>query len=131
MTDIDPLAVGVATLAAFLLSGAFYAVLPAQSPASEAGEASEAATTSPPVLLAEVLRSGVVATVVAGLAAELDAGSIGEGALLGLVLWVGFPAVLFAGSIIHEGYPARLAAVHLGDWLLKLVLIGAVVVTLQ
>ena len=129
MTDIDPLAVGVATLAAFLLSGGWYAVLP--WPASEAGEASQAGPPSPPVLLAEILRSAVVATVVAGLAAELGAVSIGEGALLGLVLWVGFPAVLFAGSIIHESYPARLAALHLGDWLLKLALIGAIVGALQ
>lgn len=131
MADIDPLAVVVATLAAFLLSGAWYAVLPAESAASEAGAASQAGSPSPPVLLAEILRSGVVATVVAGLAAELGAVDVGEGALLGLVLWVGFPAVLFAGSIIHERYPARLAALHLGDWLLKLALIGAIVGALQ
>ena len=125
MPDIDPLAVGVATLAAFLLSGAWYAMLPAQSPATGAGAPAAA------VLLAEILRSAVVATVVAGLAAELDAVGIGEGALLGVVLWIGFPVVLFAGSIVHERYPARLAALHLGDWLLKLALIGAVVGALQ
>jgi len=131
MTDIDPLAVAVATIAAFLLSGAWYALLPAQSPPSVTAEASEAKAPSPPVVLGEIVRSAVVATVIAGLAAKLDAASIGEGAMLGLVLWVGFPAVLFAGSIIHERYPVRLAAVHLGDWLLKLVLIGAIVGALQ
>lgn len=129
MTDIDPIAVGAATVAAFLLSGAWYAVVP--WPASATGEAVRADAPSAPVLLAEVLRSAVVATVLAGLLAELDALSAGEGALLGLVLWVGFPAVLFAGSIVHERYPARLAALHLGDWLLKLTLIGAVIGALQ
>lgn len=131
MAGIDPLAVGVATLAAFVLSGAWYAVVPAASPPSQAGGTEKAGAASPPVLLAEIVRSGVVATVVAGLAAELGAVSVGEGALLGLVLWAGFPAVLFAGSILHERYPARLAGVHLGDWLLKLVLIGALVGALQ
>ncbi len=124
MTDIDPIAVVVATIAAFLLSGAWYAVVPWPA---EVGEATRADSPSLPVLLAEVLRSAVVATVVAGLLVELDALSVGEGALLGVVLWVGFPAVLFAGSIIHERYPARLAALHLGDWLLKLTAIGAIV----
>ena len=129
MADIDPLAIGVATLAAFVLSGVWYALLPLRS--SDAGEASQAGAPSPPILMAEILRSAVVATVVAGLAAELGAVDIAEGALLGLVLWFGFPAVLFAGSIIHERYPARLAAVHLGDWLLKLALIGAIVGAVQ
>lgn len=131
MTDIDPLAVVVATFAAFLLSGAWYALLPAQSSSSTTGEAPVAKAPSPPVLLGEIVRSAVVATVIAGLAEKLDAASVGEGALLGFVLWVGFPVVLFAGSIIHERYPVRLAAVHLGDWLLKLVLIGAIVGALQ
>ena len=131
MANFEPLAVVVATSAAFLLSGAWYALLPAQSSPSATGEAPAAKASSSPVLAGEILRSAVVATVIAGLAATLDAASIGEGALLGLVLWVGFPAVLFAGSIIHERYPVRLAAVHLGDWLLKLVLIGVIVGALQ
>jgi hypothetical protein len=53
------------------------------------------------------------------------------GALLGLVLWVGFPLVLWTGAVIHEATPVRLAALHAGDWLLKLLLIGVVVVVLQ
>jgi hypothetical protein len=42
ITEIDPLAVGIATLAAFLASGAWYAVVPAPRPASAEGEASAA-----------------------------------------------------------------------------------------
>jgi len=74
----------------------------------------------------ELARSAVVALVVVALAGGIDVGGVAEGALLGLVLFAGFPAVLFAGSMLHERYPARLAAVHLGDWLLKLIAIGAV-----
>ena len=129
MSGIDPLAVGAAAIAAFLLSGAWYALLP--SPAGEGSPPPQSGAPSPPILLAEFLRSAVVATVVAGLAAEFDPFSAGEGALLGLVLWVGFPAVLFAGSILHERYPAKLATLHLGDWLLTLILIGAVVGAVQ
>lgn len=31
------------------------------------------------------------------------------------------------GSVLHEGYSSRLAAVDLGDWFLKLILIGAMI----
>ena len=50
-----------------------------------------------------------------------------EGAGLGLLAWVGFPLVILTGSVLHERYPWPLAAIHLGDWLLKLLLVAAVV----
>ena len=49
------------------------------------------------------------------------------GLLLGLVLWIGFPLVLWIGAVIHEATPVGLAAVHAGDWLVKLLLVGAIV----
>lgn len=51
MAEIDPLAVAVATLAAFLLSGAWYALVPAPLPASGAGPAPEAAAEQSAVAL--------------------------------------------------------------------------------
>ena len=47
--------------------------------------------------------------------------------LLALVLWIAFPVVLLAGSVIWENVPAKLAALHAGDWLLKLALITTIV----
>lgn len=44
--------------------------------------------------------------------------------LLALALWVGFPAVLLAGSVFHERVPV---ALHAGDWLVKLLLITGIV----
>ncbi|BDD83875.1 hypothetical protein TPB0596_36380 [Tsukamurella pulmonis] len=43
-----------------------------------------------------------------------------------VVLWVAFPLVLLTGSIIWERVPWQTAAIHAGDWLLKLVLIAIV-----
>ena len=126
MTDLDVLAAAVAAVAAFALSGAWYAFVPAE-PLSAGGATPPPERPAPLLFSAELGRSAVVALVVAGLAAEIGVDQPGDGVLLGLALFAGFPAVLFAGSILHEGYPARLAAVHLGDWLLKLLAIGAVV----
>ena len=47
--------------------------------------------------------------------------------LLGLALWIGFPFVLWAGAMLHESTPWRLAAIHAGDWLVKLLLIAVIV----
>ena len=35
--------------------------------------------------------------------------------------------ILLAGSVLHERVPWRLAAVHAGDWLLKLVAVALIV----
>jgi hypothetical protein len=40
-----------------------------------------------------------------------------------LLLWVGFPFVLWLGAINHEKTPVMLALIHSGDWLIKLVVV--------
>jgi hypothetical protein len=112
--------VAAATVAAFVAGGAYYAVL-----GSQLGGADER---MPPWKLAvEVLRCLILAAVVAGLAARADIDDFTGGLLLGLALWVGFPLVLWIGAVIHASEPVRLALVHGGDWLLKLLLVGAIV----
>jgi Protein of unknown function (DUF1761) len=46
---------------------------------------------------------------------------------LALMLWVGFPVVLLTGSVAWEKAAPVTAAIHAGDWLLKLLLIAAIV----
>jgi Protein of unknown function (DUF1761) len=49
----------------------------------------------------------------------------GPGALLlGLALWIGFPFVLWTGAVVHEKTPWKLAAIHAGDWLPKLLAVA-------
>lgn len=56
---------------------------------------------------------------------------MGDGLLLGLCLWVGFPLILWTGAILWEGTRWKLAAVHGGDWLIKLLAMGALIGALQ
>ena len=44
-----------------------------------------------------------------------------------MATWVGFPVVLLAGSVLSENVPWRLAAIHAGDWLVKLLLVSCIV----
>ena len=121
MPEIDPLAVAAGTVAAFLLSGAYYAVLGNQlAPAAE--------PLAPwKVVLVELMRCLVLVTVVAGLASQGDVDAWTGGLALGLALWIGFPLVLWAGAMLHENVPFRLAAIHGGDWLAKLLVVGVIV----
>jgi hypothetical protein len=50
-----------------------------------------------------------------------------EALVLGAGLWAAFPVVLLSGSVFHEKVPWQLAAIHAGDWLVKLLLVSAVV----
>lgn len=122
MPDLDLLAVLCAAVLAFVLSGVYYGVL-------GTGPIDPDAPALPGWLLpaVELPRNLVLATVVAGLAAEMAVGSVVGGLLLGVVLWVGFPLVLWTGAVAHEGTPRRAAARHAGDWLLKLVAVAVVV----
>jgi hypothetical protein len=43
---------------------------------------------------------------------------------LGAVVWFGFPAMLLLGSATWEDVPWRLAALHSGDWLVKLMVMA-------
>jgi hypothetical protein len=126
MPEVDGLAIVAATAAAFISGGAYYALL-----GERLAQVSEAAAAAEQpggwTIVVELLRCLVLAAVVAGLAAEADIDGLAGGLCLGLALWVGFPLVLWTGAIIHERTPWKLATIHAGDWLLKLLLIAVLV----
>ena len=126
MPDVSVIAVLASTGAAFVLGGTYYAVLGDQL--AEVSEAAAAAGQPAPWELgAELLRCLILCAVVAGLAVEGGVDDWVGGLLLGLALWVGFPAVLWTGAMLHEHTPWKLAAIHAGDWLVKLLVVGAIV----
>ncbi|MGH8774555.1 MAG: DUF1761 domain-containing protein [Jiangellaceae bacterium] len=126
MTELNYLAILVAAAAAFVMSSAWYTGF--GSRLAELDDA-YAGTERPPAwkLLVELARSLVVAAVLAGLTKEIGTDGWLDAMALGLVAWIGFPVVILTGAVIHENVPWKLAAVHAGDWLLKLVIIAAIV----
>lgn len=90
--------------------------------------ADAAAVRPPPWKIAvELIRNLVVASVVAWIAERLEITSWPDGVALGVTLWVGFPIALWTGAVMWERVPLKLAAIHAGDWLLKLLVIAIVV----
>ncbi len=116
----------VAAVVVFVLSSVYYGALGARlarlSPAY-AGPGRPAALTA----VVEVVRNVVLAVVVTGLLRGLGVDALGPAVGVALVLWIGFPVLLLSGSVFHERVPPLLAAIHAGDWLLKLALIAVAV----
>ena len=126
MNDINFLAVGAATIVAFVSASVFYSIFAAQL---QAVSAAADATARPPAwkMVVEIARCVVLTTVFAGIAAEIGVDGVAGAVLLALVLFVGFPAILWTGAMLWENTSWKLAALHGGDWLLKLVLIAVVI----
>lgn len=126
MPDVQLAAVLAATVAAFASGATYYALL-GDRLARVSGAA--AAGGQPPIWTpaVELARCVVLTAVVAGLAAQGGIDAWAGGLALGLALWIGFPLVLWTGAVVHERAPWRLAAIHGGDWLVKLLLVAIIV----
>ena len=74
-------------------------------------------------MLAECL---VLALVIAYFIVHLSVNDVWGGVGLGILLWVGLSAMQWTSSIIFENVPVKLAAIHAGDWLMKLLVIAII-----
>lgn len=126
----DVRAVGLAAGAAVAASAAWYAAF-GKRLARLDGAYAEGSPTPAWVMPVELARSTAVAAAVAALSHRTRAhGPVGA-AKLGLGLWGAFPVVLLTGSVVHEKVPWQQAAIHGGDWLVKLLLISTLVTPLR
>ncbi|MGL5930304.1 MAG: DUF1761 domain-containing protein [Dermatophilaceae bacterium] len=111
----------LAAVVAFVEAWVYYSVVPTAGEEAADGERLQWWQVA-----LELMRCLVVATLLAGLLGTADWEGTGQGALLGIALWA-LPVVLLSGSVLWERVPIRRAAMHLGDWLVKLVVVGAIV----
>jgi len=120
------LGIAAAVVAAFVLSSVYYTVATPFERRALGDRALDRGRPAPWQIAAELLRTAAVAGVYAWIAVAADLLALPGTLLLALVLWIGFPVVLLTGSVAWEKVPPVTAALHAGDWLLKLLLIGAV-----
>lgn len=122
---MNVIAILVAAAAAFVLGGFYYAIV-----GKQLAKVSETAASGEPMkpwqLAVELARCVVLATVIACLVSLTGADEWLDGLGLGLLLWVGFPLVLWVGAIVHERTPPKLALIHGGDWLVKLPVLAVI-----
>lgn len=126
MPELNWIAVVVAAVAVFAFAAVYYSMLAAQAAQLNPVYA-DAARPGPSFILIELARALIVAAVVAALARLTGVTDLAGAIFLGLALWVAFPVVLLVGSVVHEKVPPKLAAIHAGDWLVKLLVIAVIV----
>jgi hypothetical protein len=78
-------------------------------------------------LLVELVRCFILAYVITRFVALLGIASLMGAVHFGLMLWIGFPVILLAGSVLWENTPVKVAAIHAGDWLVKTLVIPIIV----
>src|SRR6266849_5047932 len=127
MLGINSLAVVVAAVAAFVASSVWYIVFGKELATASAAFAEVRQKPQPWKMLGVLVTSLVLALVLAyfiGLIGNVD----WMGAVrVGVLLWIGLSAMQWVGSMLWENVPVKMAAIHAGDWLVKLVLIAVIV----
>lgn len=103
---MNVLAILVAAVAVLVVSTVWYSAF-AKQLAELSPAYADASAARPPTwkVAIELLRSLVVASLVAGLAELIDIADWTDGVLLGLSLWIGLPVVLWVGAVMWERIP--------------------------
>jgi hypothetical protein len=132
MVHVNYLAVLVAAIIVFVLGWLWYSPLLFYKPWMRARGMDPAAVMAGAKmpagkLVIEVVRCFVLAYIIARLVALLGIGSWMGAVHFGVMLWIGFPVILLTGSVLWENTPVKVAAIHAGDWLVKLLVIPIIV----
>lgn len=132
MPHVNYLAVLVAAVVVFVLGWLWYSPLLFYKPwmrlrgldpvAAMAGAKMPAGR-----LVIEFARCVVLAFVIATLVASLHLVRLIGAVHFGVFVWIGFPVLILTGSVLWENTPWKVAAIHAGDWLVKLLAISIIV----
>ncbi|WP_280346530.1 DUF1761 domain-containing protein [Nocardia neocaledoniensis] len=115
----------VAAVVSFILSAVLYATPPVAALVARTSTP-RPGIGMPTQMLFVLLRGLFAAAVPAILLTLADREGLGAGTLLGIILAI-IPVTILAGAVVHENVPIPTALVHMTDWVLKLVVSGAVV----
>ncbi|TMC52482.1 MAG: DUF1761 domain-containing protein [Chloroflexi bacterium] len=129
MLGMNYLAVVVTAVAAIATSSVWYIVFGKariELLGKEPGASVDTTKPQPARMAVEIVRTLVVTCVLAHFVVLLGiSGWISE-VKLGLWLWIGFPFMILVGSVLWDKVPWKLAAIHAGDWLVKLLVMAII-----
>jgi hypothetical protein len=133
MVQVNYLAVLVAAITVFVLGWLWYSPFLFYKPWMRArglDPAAAMAGAKMPAgkLVIELVRCIVLAYVIARFVALLGISSWMGAVHFGVMLWIGLPVILLIGSVLWENTPVKVAAIHAGDWLVKLLVIPIIVI---
>jgi hypothetical protein len=129
MLEANVLSVAVAAVAAFAMSSVWYLIFGKERMKLLRNDPSAMADMRkvPPWKRAvEFARGLVVAYVLACFVSRLGVADWRGAVKLAALVWIGFPAMILVGSVLWDQRPWKLAAIHGGDWLAKLLLMAVI-----
>lgn len=113
----------VAVVAAFFASFVWYILFAKQM--AKQGSASTGKP-NPKLIAGEFVKNAVLAVALSYFVNQLGLYTLFSVVHLSLLLWIAFPVLILISSVMYEKMPLKLAAIHAGDWLLKLLLMIAI-----
>ena len=126
MREINYWAVLLAAIAAFVLSTGWYIGFAKQRAQLSPAAATDMRKPQPVKMGLEIARNIVLALVLAYFLSRLRITGWPGAIKFALIAWLGFPFLLLTGSVLWENVPPKLAAIHAGDWLLKLLVMSVI-----
>ena len=127
MPAINYLAVFIAAVAAFVASSIYYMIfgkaLMAVLPDAVATDMRKVPAWKKAV---EFVRGFIVAFVLAVFVGQFGIVDWTGALRLAFLVWVGFPFMILVGAVLWDNRPWKFAAIHSGDWLMKLVLMAVI-----
>jgi len=127
--NIHYIAIVVCAFVAFVISSIWYVVFSKTRADLLGFDLAVERKPAPKKIIIELLRTMLLAYIFALILSRLRDTSLHASIELGLLLWVAFPAILLGGSVMWDKVPFKLALIHAGDWLIKLLLIAVIVGT--
>ena len=122
MVEFNLLAIAVVSILAFIASMMWYLSFGKQLSKLNPKAYGDMKRPKSKEMLLEILRNVIFAFVIGYFIRYLGVMTWVEGLRLGLAFWIGFPVIILSGSVLHEKVPIKLAAIHAGDWLIKILL---------
>ena len=111
----------LATVTGFVVSAIWYTLFgPLWQQLRDGVEAIAAEEAGLGVMLGEIVRTFILACVLTYFVLTLEIKTLMQTVSFGIVVWVGFPFIILLGSVLHENVHPGIAAIHIGDWLVKL-----------
>ena len=129
MLGINYLAVAVTAVAAIATSSVWYIVFGKariELLGKEPGASVDTTKPQPARMAVEIVRTLVVTCVLAHFVVLLGITGWVSAVKLGLWVWIGFPFMILVGSVLWDKVPWKLAAIHAGDWLVKLLVMAII-----
>ena len=128
MVGINYLAVVVAGFVAFGASAIWYMVFGKELAKVSTAFAEQQQKKPVPWKMGVVIaQSIVIALVLAYIINRSGANDVPGALWIGFVLWFGLSAMQWVGSMLWEKSPLKMALIHGGDWLMKIILISFII----